>query len=108
MADYVMRARPATRSVNLFVTLVAPFVGMATSSVTQVVARACQRAGVARFGPHGMRHAAACDLPATGASMEEIGQLLRHAQQRTTAIYAKVDQTRLGELAMPCPVGAPR
>jgi len=108
MAEYVMRARPSTRSPNLFVTLVAPFVGMATSTVTVMVARACQRAGVARFGPHGMRHAAACDLLAAGASMEEIGQLLRHAQQRTTAIYAKVDQARLAELAMPCPQGAPR
>ncbi len=27
--------------------------------------------------------------------MAEIGQLLRHAQERTTAIYAKVDQARL-------------
>lgn len=40
--------------------------------------------------------------------MEEIGQLLRHAQQRTTAIYAKVDQARLAELAVPCPQGAAR
>jgi hypothetical protein len=40
--------------------------------------------------------------------MEEIGQLLRHAQQRTTAIHARLDQARLAELAMPCPQGAPR
>jgi integrase/recombinase XerD len=35
-----------------------------------------------------MRHAAARTLLAGGATMEEIGQLLRHAQERTTAIYA--------------------
>ena len=69
------------------------------SSITALVARACVRAGVPRFGPHGMRHTAACDLLAAGASMEEIGQLLRHAQQRTTALYAKLDQARLAELA---------
>jgi site-specific recombinase XerD len=40
--------------------------------------------------------------------MEEIGQLLRHAQARTTAIYAKVDRARLAELALPCPWGAAR
>jgi site-specific recombinase XerD len=88
--------------------MVAPFTGLATSSVTQVLARACARAGVARFGPHRIRHAVACGLLNAGASMEEIGQLLRHAQERTTAIYAKVDQTRLAELARPCPQGAAR
>jgi integrase/recombinase XerD len=108
MADYLLQARPATTAPNLFVTMKAPFTGLAVSSVTNLVARACERAGVPRFGPHRIRHAAACDLLAAGASMEEIGQLLRHAQQRTTAIYAKVDQARLAELAMPCPQGAAR
>jgi integrase len=108
MADYLLHARPATTSPQLFVTVKAPFTGLAVSSVTQVVARACGRAGVPRFGPHRIRHAAACGLLSAGASMEEIGQLLRHAQQRTTAIYAKVDQARLAELARPCPQGAAR
>lgn len=107
-ADYLLHSRPKTTATTLFVTLVAPFVAMATSSVTQVLARACARAGVARFGPHRIRHAVACDLLDSGASMEEISQLLRHAQQRTTAIYAKVDHARLAELARPCPRGAPR
>jgi len=108
MADYLLHARPATGSLTLFVTLVAPFNSLATSSVTVMVARCCARVGVPRFGPHGMRHTAACDLLAAGASMEEIGQLLRHAQQRTTAIYAKLDRARLAELARPCPQGASR
>lgn len=88
VADYLVHARPATLSRHLFVTLVAPFRGVATSSVTVLAGRACAHAGVPRFGPHGMRHAAACELLASGASMEEIGQLLRHAHARTTAIYA--------------------
>ena len=108
MASYVMDARPATTSRHLFVTMVAPFTGLATSSITAIAGRACARAGVSRFGPHGMRHAAACELLAAGGSMEEIGQLLRHAHERTTAIYAKVDQARLAGLAMPCPQGAAR
>lgn len=108
IANYLLRARPATAARNVFVTVKAPFSGLAVSSVTVLVGAACARAGVPRFGPHGLRHAAACDLLAAGASMEEIGQLLRHAQQRTTAIYARLDQARLAELAMPCPQGAPR
>jgi integrase/recombinase XerD len=108
IADYLIHARPATAARNVFITVKAPFTGLAVSSVTVLVGAACARAGVARFGPHGLRHAAACDLLAAGASMEEIGQLLRHAQQRTTAIYARLDQARLAELAMPCPQAAPR
>ncbi|GAA2703155.1 tyrosine-type recombinase/integrase [Micromonospora olivasterospora] len=108
IADYLLHARPATAARNVFITVKAPFTGLATSSVTVLVGAACGRAGVSRFGPHGMRHATACDLLAAGASMEEIGQLLRHAQQRTTAIYARLDQARLAELARPCPQGAPR
>jgi len=108
VADYLLHARPVTAALNVFITVKAPFTGLATSSVTVLVGAACARAGVSRFGPHGMRHAAACDLLAAGASMEEIGQLLRHAQQRTTAIYARLDQARLAELARSCPQGAPR
>ena len=107
-AQYLLHARPKTTATTMFVTMVAPFTALATSSVTQVLARACARAGVARFGPHRIRHAVACGLLDAGASMAEIGQLLRHAQERTTAIYAKVDQARLAELAQPCPQGAPR
>jgi site-specific recombinase XerD len=108
MADYLLHARPSTTALTLFVAVKAPFTGLAASAVTCVVARACAAAGVARFGPHRIRHAVACDLLASGASMEEIGQLLRHAQQRTTALYARLDRARLAELAMPCPKGAAR
>jgi integrase/recombinase XerD len=108
MADYLLHARPTTAARTVFVTLKAPFTAMATSTVTVMVARACARARVARFGPHRIRHTTACDLLAAGGSMEEIGQLLRHAQQRTTAVYAKVDQARLLDLARPCPQPAVR
>jgi site-specific recombinase XerD len=107
-AEYLMTARPRTDATTLFVTAKAPFTALATSTVTQVLFRACVRADVARFGPHRVRHAAACGLLDSGASMDEIGQLLRHAQQRTTAIYAKVDQRRLSLLARPCPQAVAR
>jgi integrase/recombinase XerD len=107
-ARYLLTARPKTSATALFVTAKAPFTALAVSSITMVLARACARAGIARFGPHRIRHAAACGLLQAGASMEEIGQLLRHAQQRTTAIYAKVDQQRLAPLARPCPKAVAR
>jgi len=38
-----------------------------------------------------------------GASLAEIGQVLRHREQKTTAIYAKVDRKALRALARPWP-----
>ncbi len=51
MADYLLRGRPATISPNLVVAMKAPFGALAVSSVTVLVGRACERAGVDRFGP---------------------------------------------------------
>ena len=41
-----------------------------------------------------------------GASLSEIGELLRHRSPQTTAIYAKVDLASLATLALPWPGGA--
>jgi site-specific recombinase XerD len=41
-----------------------------------------------------------------GASLVEIGELLRHHNLDTTRIYAKVDEHTLGKLALPWPGGA--
>jgi integrase/recombinase XerD len=38
-----------------------------------------------------------------GASLSEVGQVLRHQELQTTAIYAKVDHIYLRELARPWP-----
>lgn len=40
-----------------------------------------------------------------GASLDEIGQVLRHQDPNTTAIYAKVDLDALRQLAVPWPGG---
>lgn len=109
LASYVQYGRPRTPvSDSLFVRAVAPFGPMHTGTITSLVHRACRRAGITPFGPHRLRHAVACTLLAEGASLEEIGQLLRHTDQTTTALYAKVDLARLSTLAMPCPQGAVR
>ena len=60
----------------------------------------CGRSARTGCGTPRPRHAAA------GAPLTEIGQVLRHARQLTTAIYAKVDTTRAAALARPWPGGA--
>lgn len=105
MAIYLQNGRPRTPArPHLFVCALAPFGPLHTNTIISIVHRACHRAGIAVFGPHRLRHAVACDLLAEGATLEEIGQLLRHCEQATTSQYAKVDLARLQALAVPCPI----
>jgi integrase/recombinase XerD len=71
--------------------------------VRGVVKDACARAGVPRVGAHRLRHTAATGMLREGASLVEIAQVLRHREIKTTAIYARVDRTRLRPLARPWP-----
>ena len=52
---------------------------------------------------HRLRHTTATELLRSGAPLVEIGQLLRHRSQQTTAIYTKVDRERLRTIARPWP-----
>jgi site-specific recombinase XerD len=68
-----------------------------------VVAAAARRAGLGRIHAHRLRHTAATQMLRAGASLPEIGQLLRHRRALTTAIYAKVDRDALRTIARPWP-----
>jgi hypothetical protein len=61
------------------------------------------RAGLPRIGAHRLRHTLASDLLRAGNSLPQIGQVLRHRSQLSTAIYAKVDTARLRDAARPWP-----
>jgi integrase len=69
--------------------------------------RACDRVGLERRGAHRLRHTLATEMLRAGASLTEVGQVLRHRSQLSTSIYAKVDQRALRPLARPWP-GADR
>jgi integrase/recombinase XerD len=70
-----------------------------------VVRRACRRARSAEVGAHRLRHTLACDLVTAGASLPEIGTVLRHRGLTSTAIYARVGIDGLRQLALPWPGG---
>jgi site-specific recombinase XerD len=56
-------------------------------------------------GAHRLRHGVATQMLHAGAPLAEIAQVLRHADQATTVIYAKVDRVALATLARPWPGG---
>jgi len=87
----------------LLLKVIAPVGPMSRYAVGAVVRGACCRAGIPRMGCHRLRHTAATGMLRSGATLEEIGQVLRHRERRTTAIYARVDRDTLRAVAMPWP-----
>jgi integrase/recombinase XerD len=100
---YVMGGRPRADCPAVFVTTRAPHRTLSPGAVRALVGRACQRAGLVRFGGHRLRHALASDLLRAGAPLAEVGQVLRHRSQLSTAVYAKVDFEALRTVTAPWP-----
>lgn len=103
LAGYLTGARPRCEAATVFVTVRAPIRPLTGGSVRAIMARACGRAGLPRLGPHRLRHTLATDLLHAGASLAEVGQVLRHRSDLSTAVYAKVDLDALRTLARPWP-----
>jgi len=108
IADYLRNGRPATASRWVFLRSRAPVQSFKGSqAIDSVVRHALGRAGIdsPRMGAHQFRHGLACQMLRQGASLAEIGEVLRHRSPQTTAIYAKVDLPALRSLALPWPGG---
>lgn len=107
LAEYLRHARPAdAQGRTVFVRHFAPHNALSAGRVSTVVADAARRAGLGSVHAHRLRHTAATELLRAGASLPEIGQLLRHRRAETTAIYAKVDHDTLRLIARAWPEGA--
>ncbi|MDQ1422386.1 MAG: integrase/recombinase XerD [Acidimicrobiaceae bacterium] len=109
LASYLRDVRPACATRRVFIRMKAPYQGLAGPvAICSIVRRALRRAGLdPEFkGAHLLRHSLATNLLRHGATLGEIGQLLRHRQPITTQIYAKVDIAALRNIALPWPGGA--
>lgn len=106
VADYLCLGRPPVKCRALFLRVCAPICGLSPVGVSGVVGSACMRAGLPVVGAHRLRHSAATAMLQAGGSLGEVGQVLRHNQLATTAIYAKVDRGALVSLAQRWPGGA--
>ena len=102
LVDYLKHGRSKTDCRALFLRADAPL-GLSAGGVAVVVRRACVRAGMASVGPHRLRHSAATAMLRAGASLDEVGQVLRQRDAAVTAHYAKVDFVALRQLAAPWP-----
>lgn len=108
LARYLQHGRPRCASRRIFIRQRAPRIGFANSiAICSLVERSLIRAGVdsTRKGAHLFRHTLATEMLRHGASLTEIGELLRHRHPNTTTIYAKVDLPALRKLALAWPGG---
>jgi site-specific recombinase XerD len=108
LAKYLRYVRPRCSTRRVFIRMMAPHQGFASSvAVCTIVRRAIDRAGLhpPYKGAHLLRHSLATQMLRKGASLAEIGEILRHRAPNTTEVYAKVDLAALHALAQPWPGG---
>jgi len=106
IAAYLCRGRPRSATAReVFLRVRPPPVGLTRVGVSSLVAAAARRAGLGVVRPRRLRHTAATGMLRAGASLPEVGQVLRHRALGTTAIYARVDVERLRAIARPWPSG---
>jgi site-specific recombinase XerD len=106
---YLQHDRPRCSTRRLFVTQRAPITGLSTGcAIVRTATRALENAGIVseRKGAYLFRHTLATEMLDQGASLQEIGEVLRHRKADTTRIYAKVGFRALRNLAQPWPGGA--
>lgn len=98
LAVYLKNDRPKCSTRRVFVRTRAPYRGLKDSStVSTIVRRTVEKSGLnaPSKGAHLLRHSLATGMLRKGASMAEIGELLRHRSPNSTEIYAKVDMEGL-------------
>ena len=111
IAAYLAKGRPECTSRRVFLCTRAPRRAFKNSiAVSTVVARRLKQSGYTgpHTGAHVFRHTLATHMLQSGASFDEIAQLLRHCSFNTTALYAKVDLSALRPLAHRWPLGGAR
>jgi site-specific recombinase XerD len=102
LAIYLKNDRPKCSTRRVFVRTRAPYRGFKDSTtVSSIVRRTVERSGLITpsKGAHLLRHSLATGMLRKGASMVEIGELLRHRSPNSTEIYAKVDIEGLHSIA---------
>jgi integrase/recombinase XerD len=104
---YLRDERPQTSNRAIFVRHVAPYDTPIDSGVVQRAVRAAyKRCDWKRSRVHIIRHSVASRLLRAGTPMKEIADVLRHRSLDTSAIYTKVDLSRLASVALPWPGSA--
>jgi site-specific recombinase XerD len=107
LADYVLDGRPRFADPQVILRHAAPLGPLASpSAVGRIISRPLRRRRVKTPGRPGvqlLRHSLATRMVNAGVPIKQIADLLGHRSIDTTAIYTKVDLTRLAAVPLPFP-----
>jgi site-specific recombinase XerD len=103
-----LRVRQKCQHERVFLCIQAPHRPLGGTSVRGICQRAIDELGVnaPSKGAHIFRHSVATTLIRHGATLDDVGRLLRHASRESTAVYAKVAVGALSRIAQPWPEAA--
>ena len=110
LCDYLEYGRQLSPSRTVLLRVLPPFSPLRNSAaVCKIARRALTRAGIVNTpaAAHLFRHASATRMLASGASFNEIADVLGHISLKTTAIYAKLDLATLSAVSLPWPGSRP-
>ncbi len=107
LAAYLARERPAADTPVVFLQYIRPHLPLGPEGITAVVGTRARRCGMPPTGPHVLRHTFATRLLRAGSSVKAIADLLGHRTLGAVSVYAKVDVTRLVEVAVEWPEARP-
>lgn len=107
IVDYIQNERRGQERA-LFVSVKPPFKRFKDAQILRWILRdAYEATGIsppqAYIGTHILRHSLATDMLRKGASLAEIGDVLRHRSAMTTTIYAQYDVDALRSISRPWP-----
>ena len=103
LAEYLREERPRSDCAYVFLRQIRPYVRLGPGAITDLVRKRMKRCGLPPRGPHALRHAFATRLLRAGEPIKVIADLLGHRSLDAVAIYAKVDYSRLIEVAIEWP-----
>jgi len=108
IVDYIKNGRAGT-SRSLFVSSITPHRPFTNSYIlNDTLKKAFEKTGLKPpqkyTGAYVFRHSLATNMLRQGATLDEIGDVLRHRTRMTTTIYAKLDIDALRSIARPWPV----
>jgi site-specific recombinase XerD len=105
--EYLEHQRPHVKIDRVFLCANAPFRALRSGgAVSDIVRGALRAAGIENPPTRGanlIRHTTATTMLRAGATLDEIGTILRHKSPDTTAHYAKVDVATLQQITQPWP-----
>ncbi|WDA34573.1 MULTISPECIES: tyrosine-type recombinase/integrase [Sphingobium] len=109
LSTYLREERGPATCRTLFVTQRAPYRpfkdGQIVNAILKEALKATGQKPVTPYvGSHLLRHSLATQLVNAGASLDEIGDVLRHRSRSSTMIYARLDIDGLRSVAQPWPV----